>query len=58
MTHGGFEADRNTLKTRCPAKFAGMPCDAQDTCPVTHGIYMALETDRRVFTPIVRGSDT
>lgn len=58
MAHGGCEADRNTLKKRCPAKFAGVTCDAQDTCPVAHGIRIAMETDRRVFTPIDRGSYT
>lgn len=58
MANGGFEAARNTLKKRCPAKFAGMTCDAQDTSPVAQGIRIALEIDRRVFTPIDRGSYT
>lgn len=56
MANGGFEADRETLKKRCPAKFAGVTCDAQDTCPVAQGIHIPLETDRRIFTPIDRSS--
>ncbi len=56
MANGGFEADRDTLKKRCPAKFAGITCEAQDTCPVAQGIRISLETDRRVFTPMDRSS--
>ncbi len=56
MANGGFEADRKTLKKRCPAKFAGVTCDAQDTCPVAQGLRIPLETDRRIFTPIDRSS--
>lgn len=58
MANGGFEADRNTLKKRCPAQFAGITCDAQETCPVAQGIRIALATDRRVFTPLDRSSYT
>ena len=58
MANGGFEADLNILIKRGPAKFAGITCDAQDTCPVAQGIRISLETDRRVFTPIDRSSYT
>ncbi len=56
MANGGFEADRATLKKRCPAKFSGITCDAQATCPVAQGIRIPLDTDRRVFTPVDRSS--
>lgn len=55
--HGGFEADRGTLKKRCPAKFSGVTCDAQTHCPVAQGIRIPLDTDRRIFTPIDRSND-
>lgn len=58
MANGGFEADRNTLKKRCPAQFAGITCEAQSTCPVAQGIRIPLETDRRIFTPLDRSSYT
>jgi hypothetical protein len=56
MANGGFEADRDTLKKRCPAKFSGITCDAQATCPVAAGIRIPLDTDRRIFTPLDRSS--
>jgi hypothetical protein len=34
----GFEADRNTLKERCPPKYAGITREAQAACPVAPGI--------------------
>lgn len=58
MANGGFEADRETLKKRCPAKFSGIECNAQDVCPVAQGIRIPLDTDRRVFTPVDRSSYT
>ena len=58
MANGGFEADRSTLKKRCPARFSGITCDAQATCPVAQGIRIPLDTDRRVFTPVDRSSYT
>ena len=58
MANGGFEADRETLKKRCPAKFSGVTGKAQDVCPVAQGIRVPLDTDRRVFTPIDRSSDS
>ncbi|MCY0900296.1 MAG: transposase [Firmicutes bacterium] len=58
MAPGGFEADRDTLKKRCPAKVSGIPGDAQATCPVAHGLRIPWDTDRRVFTPLDRRSYT
>jgi hypothetical protein len=56
MSKGGFEAGRQCLKKRCPARFAGVPCAGQEICPVVQGIQICLETDRRIFTPIDRSS--
>lgn len=56
MACGGFEKDRNTLKKLCPAKQYGIECKGQEVCPVKQGIRIALETDRRIFTPIDRAS--
>ncbi|MDA8192998.1 MAG: hypothetical protein M0Z53_03225 [Thermaerobacter sp.] len=58
MAHGGFAADRETLKQRCPAKFAGMTCRAPDTCSVAQGIRIPLTSDRRVFARVDRASYT
>ena len=57
MSNGGFEEARQTLKKRCPARFAGISCAGQDQCPVAPGLRILLETDRRVFTPLDRDSD-
>ena len=57
MSNGGFEEARQTLKKRCPARFAGVSCAGQDQCPVAQGLRIPLETDRRVFTPLDRDSD-
>ena len=56
MANGGFEADRDALKKRCPAKFSGVTCDAQASWPVAQGIRIPLSMDRRIFTPIDRSS--
>jgi len=61
MAFCGYEADRRTLKYRCPAKVHGFPCRGRGRCP--RGLKRAgkivripLETDRRVFTPLARGT--
>jgi len=56
MAYGGFEKDRETLKYRCPSKHYGITCKGQGFCPVTPGIRIPLEEDRRVFTPLARSS--
>ncbi len=37
MANGGFEADRNTLEKRCPARQAGVECAGAAQCPVAQG---------------------
>jgi hypothetical protein len=56
MAYGGFEADRRTLKYRCPAHHYGLKCEGRERCPIGKAIRIPLEEDRRVFTPIARSS--
>lgn len=56
MSAGGFEADRHTLKKRCPARYAGVSCAGQAQCPVRQGLRIPLKTNRRIFTPLDRSS--
>ena len=62
----GFEADRNTLKYRCPAAAYGLDCKGQAQChaagqvkPGEYGRIVRInlsEQDRRIFTPTPYGS--
>lgn len=56
MAYGGFEKERDTLKYRCPAMQYGVECKGRNSCPVTSGIRISLDEDRRVFTPLARSS--
>jgi len=56
MAYGGFEADRGTLKYRCPCKQYGTACRGWERCPVKGAVRIALAEDRRVFTPMARSS--
>jgi len=67
MVFWGFEADRNTLKYRCPAAVRGIECQGRRECerqavgqPGTFGrvVRVSLDTDRRIFTPIPRDTPT
>jgi hypothetical protein len=64
MAFEGFEADRETLKYRCPAIAKGIVCTQADLCnggcqsPCGRIIRIALETNRRTFTPQARDSKT
>jgi hypothetical protein len=62
----GFEADRNTLKYRCPAAAYGLECQGQAQChqaggvnPGDYGRVVRIkldEHDRRIFVPTPHGS--
>jgi hypothetical protein len=62
----GFEADRNTLKYRCPAAAYGTDCAGQAAChqagqvqPGDYGRIVRInltEQDRRIFVPTPHGS--
>ena len=56
MTYGGFEADRMTLRYRCPARQYGYTCAGESDCPARTGVQIKMELDRRVFTPMARSS--
>ena len=59
----GFEADRRTLKYRCPAAACGIECKGRKACEARASagsfgrvVRVPLDKDRRVFTPIARHS--
>ena len=62
----GFEADRDTLKYRCPAAVYGLECQGREQChqaggvqPRDYGRIIRIplaEHDRRIFTPTPHGS--
>ncbi|MCX7030700.1 MAG: transposase [Spirochaetes bacterium] len=56
MAYGGFERDRMTVKYRCPARHYGSSCASLKCCPVGTAVRIALDEDRRVFTPLPRSS--
>ncbi|MFH0980796.1 MAG: transposase [Planctomycetota bacterium] len=65
MAFWGFEADRLTLKYRCPAAVRDFRCPGRAACEqgarASVGNYgrvvrVPLDTDRRIFTPIPRES--
>ena len=66
MAFQGFEADRNTIKYRCPAAAYGFECKGGKQCstfgqvnPGTYGRCVRInitKQDRRIFTPIPYGS--
>jgi hypothetical protein len=56
MAYGGFEADRQTLKYRCPARQYGLTCQGRRRCPVRSSVRIKLSQDRRVFVPLARSS--
>ena len=56
MAYGGFEADRQTLKYRCPGQHYGLACKGRKRCRVRGAVRIKLSEDRRVFTPLARSS--
>lgn len=64
MVFEGFEADRESLKYRCPAAVKGIACTQRDLCNAgvhtPHGriVRVPIEKDRRIFTPQARDSKT
>lgn len=67
MVCWGFEAERGTLKYRCPAAAGGYQCRGAALCHAMAGVApgrfgrvvrIPLEADRRAFTPIPRESLT
>ena len=66
MAFYGFEADRNTLKYRCPAAVYGFECKGCGECSALGNVNSQgygrvvriniTKEDRRIFTPIPHGS--
>ena len=66
MAHQGFEADRNTLKYRCPAAAYDLDCKGREACLArsgskagSYGRIVRIKLDdanRRIFTPTPWGS--
>lgn len=61
MAFCGFEADRESLKYRCPAASFGCDCKGRGECCPSRSEYgrvvrIPLERDRRIFTPVPRSS--
>jgi hypothetical protein len=61
LAYQGFEADRGTLKYRCPAAAYGLVCKGKSLCPGAsnrHGriVRVPLSRDRRIFTPLARST--
>jgi len=63
MQYKGFEADRGTLRYRCPAAAYGLNCQGRSACERAalgrssdfgRMVRIKLELDRRIFTPIPR----
>ena len=61
LTFCGYEADRRTLKYRCPAAANVFDCKGRASCEAKANvgafgrvIRVPLELDRRIFTPIAR----
>jgi len=63
MAFWGFEADRETLRYRCPAAAYGWDCPGRAACEQAalgttsefgRIVRVPLDTDRRIFTPIPR----
>lgn len=62
----GFEADRNSLKYRCPAAAYGLDCAGRAACEKDAGVNVGdygrivrvdiTQQNRRIFTPTPHGS--
>lgn len=61
MAYCGFEADRGTLKYRCPAAAYELQCAGRSICAPRKSDYgrivrVPIELDRRLFVPLPRSS--
>ena len=54
--HWMTEGAESSLKYRCPAEQYGLNCKGKESCPVSKGIRVKLDKDRRLFTPLARSS--
>jgi len=65
MFFQGFEADRETLKFRCPAAACGIECAGRESCsaagsvnpgPFGRIVRVPIDNDRRIFMPTPHGT--
>jgi len=56
MAYAGFEAERGTLKYRCPARHYGCKCHWKSQCEIKGAVRIKLDEDRRVVTALGRSS--
>jgi len=55
MSPNGYEADRDAVRFKCPAKAYGLECAEQESCECKN-IRIKLGTDPRIFTQVQRES--
>lgn len=56
MAHGGFEAERNTVKYRCPMQHYGLTCAGASDCQIGSCVRIPIKEDQRIFGPVARDS--
>jgi hypothetical protein len=56
MAPAGYDAKRDALRMKCPAKMYGVSCREAKTCTHCKMIRVPLSTDVRIFTQVARPS--
>jgi len=56
MRPAGYDAERDCLRMKCPAKMYGVSCSEAETCTHVKNIRIPLSVDERIFTQIARPS--
>jgi hypothetical protein len=54
MVPAGYDAERDALRMKCPAKMYGASCREAETCTHCKMIRVPLSIDERIFTQIAR----
>ena len=54
MAPAGYDAERDALRMKCPAKMYGVTCREAETCTRCKMIRVPLATDERIFTQVAR----
>jgi len=56
MARAGYDAERDALRMKCPARMYGVSCREAETCTHCKMIRVPLSTDERIFTQVARPS--
>jgi hypothetical protein len=56
MRPAGYDAERDALRMKCPAKMYGVTCRDEETCTHCKNIRIPLSVDERIFTQVARPS--